>query len=339
MLDITISQIVNEIDQSEYVLYMEWTNQSFKVILFKSSMEPLFGEMLDNDINFYSKEHSKSCDEYLKETRDALSGKDTEIQYFLQDNKFEWRRNKKWILGKIVVHPASDTLVISEALYNLVKWQQQLQEVLSKLRKENESLLERNKDLCLDIEKMIKMKTDMEKELYQKFILILNAKKDKIRKLENLLSNKKNKKETVFDASTDQSEDSDLEQKTVKAESNVNKEVPAISSKKRVQKLMSYESTDESENSDTEDKQSFHVSSKKSKFVISNDFENEIKGTAGTSEKIQKIIPKNAKLVSSISSNESECELDLKIPESCTINKSSIGHLEFEEESEEELFS
>ncbi|KAK2582919.1 hypothetical protein KPH14_008986 [Odynerus spinipes] len=331
MLDVTISQILNEVDQTEYVLYTEWTSTSFKIMLFKSSAVPLMGEMLDSDINYYSDEHSKSRDKYLEETKNAFSGKDTEIQYFLQDNKFEWRRNKKWILGKITVRSVSNVVVISETLYELLKRQQHLQEVLSKLRKENESLMDAKKELCVDIEEMIKIKTNMEKELYQKFMLILNAKKKKIRELQNLLKKKENGQKTIFDAPTDESEDSDMEEKNMKNRLNI---------KKRVQKRLSHESTDYSEDSDI-DEQKSKIPLKKSKSTINDNFENEMKQTASTSKEMHETIPNDLRHVpvaSLVSSSESECELELKIAES-GMATTDVSHLDFEEESEEELFS
>lgn len=45
MLDITIAQILNEIDQIQYILYTEWTSTYFKIMLFKSSAVPLMGEV------------------------------------------------------------------------------------------------------------------------------------------------------------------------------------------------------------------------------------------------------------------------------------------------------
>ncbi|XP_043673087.1 uncharacterized protein LOC122631450 isoform X1 [Vespula pensylvanica] len=332
MLDITIAQILNEIDQIQYILYTEWTSTYFKIMLFKSSAVPLMGEMLTNDINYYSQEHSKSFNEYLKETKDAFSGKNTDIQYFLQDNKFEWRRNKRWILGKITVCPISNIIAISETLYGLLKQQQHLQEIISKLKTENELLINTKKELSVDIEEMIKMKTNMEKELYKKFILILNAKKKKIRELENSFKSTERAQKSIYDVSTDQSsEDSDMDDKSTK---NIELHLEEPESDKCM---------DQSEDSDKESKESFYVSHKRNKFTNRNTV-NEMEATTSTTIKqnyFDNIPNKKMKCISttsSVSSNESECEFELRMPETCTI-KSNVSHLDFAEESEEELFS
>lgn len=283
--------------------------------------------MLTNDINYYSQEHSKSFNEYLKGTKDALSGKNTDIKYFLQDNKFEWRKKERWILGKITVCPISNIIAISETLYGVLKQQQHLQEIISKLKKENKLLTDSNKELSVDIEEMIKMKTNMEKELYEKFILLLNAKKKKIRELKNSFKNTECAQKSVFDVSTDLSEDSDTDDKSIKnVELHLKRPVPDM---------------DQSEDSDKESKESFYVPCKRSKFT-DRDIVNEMKPT--TSKTIEKqnyfdsILNEKMKCVSttsSVSSNESECEFELRLSETC----SNDQNLDFIEESEEELFS
>ncbi|XP_015191782.1 PREDICTED: DNA repair protein xrcc4-like [Polistes dominula] len=331
MLNITITQISNKIDGTQYILYTEWTNTCFKIILLQPSAAPLMGEMLTNDINFYSEQHSKSFNEYLKETKDAFSGKNTEIQYFLQDNKFEWRKNNRWILGKITVCPISNIIDISETLYGILEQQQQLQEIISKLRIENDLLTNTKNELFVNLEKMTKIKIDMEKELYKKFILILNAKKKKIRELENSLKNAKRTQKSVYDTSTDQSEDSDMDSKSAK---NV---------KSKLKEAVSNKRTDQSEDSDNENQDSFYTTRKRSK-LTDKDFVNELEATTSTAIEKQNYSENttnkktNSVLNTSASSNESECELVLRMPETNT-NKLILSNIDFKEESEEELFS
>ncbi|XP_047361761.1 DNA repair protein XRCC4-like [Vespa velutina] len=329
MSDITIVQILNEIDQIQYILYTEWKSTCFKIMLFKSSAVPLTGEMPENDINYYSQEHSKSFNEYLKETKDIFSGKNTDIQYFFQDNKFEWRRNKRWILGKITIFPISNIVLISEILYDILKQQQHLQKVISELRKENDLLKDNNKELSVNIEEMIEMKTNMEKELYKKFILILNAKKKKIRELEDSLKNTKYEQKSLFDVSTDQSEDSDTDDKSAK-----NIEL-------HVGKPISYRCMNKNKDSDKKSKKSFYVPHKGSK-LNSRSIVNEMEATTSrTTEKqnyfdsIRNEKMKSVSRTSSKSSNDSEDEFELRLSETCT----DKHNLDFTEELEEELFS
>lgn len=331
MLDVTISQIVNEDDQAEYLLYTEWASKSFKIMLFKSPEILLMGEMSENDIDYYSEEHSKSRDEYLEEIKNALSGKDAGIHYFMQDDKFEWRRNKKWILGKITVRPILDIVFLTKTVYDLLKRQRHLQEAFAHSKKENESLVNTKKELYSDIEEMIKIKSNMEKELYQKFILILNAKKKKIRELEDLLKNKGNGQKTIFDESTDQSEDSDVKQESISNKSYT---------KKRSFKYISDESTDQSEDSDVDNK-FVCIPSKQQKSIINSNSENVMKEIASISKETHPSILNNERCrskASTISSDESECELNLKIPESSSLSKLNGSNLEFEEEIEQDLF-
>lgn len=283
--------------------------------------------MLTNDINYYSQEHSKSFNEYLKETKDAFSGKNTDLQYFLQDNNFEWRKKERWILGKITVCPISNIIAISGTLHGVLKEQQRLQEIISKLTKENKLLTNSKKELSIDIEEMIEMKTNMEKELYEKFILLLNAKKKKIRELKDNYKNTEHAQMSVFDVSTDPSEDSDTDDKSTKnIELHLERPVPDM---------------DQSEDSDKESKESFYVPRKRSKFT-NRDIVNEMEPTTSTTIEKQNyfdtILKEKMKCVSttsSVPSSESECEFELQMSETC----SNDQNLDFVEESEEELFS
>lgn len=45
MVNVSVSQLVNQVDKSHFTLYSEWENTHFKVILLRSSTIPLSGEV------------------------------------------------------------------------------------------------------------------------------------------------------------------------------------------------------------------------------------------------------------------------------------------------------
>lgn len=157
----------------------------------------------------------ESLEIYLEKTKHAFSGKNADIQFFLHDDTLIWKQD---ILtrGKIAIYPLSNILIISDTLKQLLEFYQKCQEEVLTLKKENKCLNENNIKLTTDIEEMINIKDKMEKDLYTKFLLLLNAKKQKIRELQKALDNNKQIIKSVYDETTDdESEKSNAESKKV----------------------------------------------------------------------------------------------------------------------------
>ncbi|XP_043250548.1 DNA repair protein XRCC4-like isoform X2 [Colletes gigas] len=163
-----------------------------------------------NDINYFCDELSKSTDEYLQEVESILCGKDKDIQFFIQNTALEWKK-KIWTRGKIKLRSDLNVDIISKHFQRSLKFYQSVQEKLTLSEKENENLIDIKNKLCSDIEQMIKVKTNIEQNLYKRFVLILNSKKKKIRELENAIKTKQGAKDSIFDVRTDESAESDTE--------------------------------------------------------------------------------------------------------------------------------
>lgn len=161
----------------------------------------------------------ESLDTYLTKTRHAFSGENGEIQFFLQDDldgqfMFIWKQQNILTRGKIMVYPLSNILTISDTLKQMLEQYQRCQERILTLEKENECLNTTNVKLIADIEDMINIKNAMERDLYRKFLILLNTKKQKIRELQEALHNKKQTiDKSVYDETTDESEGSEKDSK------------------------------------------------------------------------------------------------------------------------------
>ncbi|XP_076280916.1 uncharacterized protein LOC143209323 [Lasioglossum baleicum] len=207
MTKVNTYEIFNQADDKFYTLYIEWLNVHFEVILLEPSMLPLNGKMDTEDIKCFSKELSKSVEDYMQETKEIFSGKRKEIKFLIDENRIEWKNNL-WILGKIDLNPVSDIKIISESFQRSLKFYQGIQKELTSMGEENKTLIEKNIKLQSDIDKMIEAKIVMEQDMYKKFILLLNSKKKKIQELE--CKKEQNTKESIYDAPTDESEESDV---------------------------------------------------------------------------------------------------------------------------------
>lgn len=164
--------------------------------------------------NYYLDHLGETFETYLEKTRNAFSGKDTGMQFFLQDDVFKWTQENVETRGKISIYPLSNILTVSDTLKQLAELYQRCQEGRVKLKKENEVLSNSNAKLITELDEIINKKETMEKDLYAKFLVLLNAKKKKIRELQEALDNNKPKTKSVYDESTDEeSEKSDMENK------------------------------------------------------------------------------------------------------------------------------
>jgi DNA-repair protein XRCC4 len=172
--------------------------------------------MLIENANYFLEQLEESLETYLEKTRQAFSGKNTDIQFFLQDDIFIWKQQNILTRGKIILHLFSNVLIMSDTLKQLLEFYQKCQEQIIALEKENKCLNETNNKLITDIEKMIEIKNNMEKDLYGKFLLLLNTKKKKIRELQEIVDKNKEVIKSVYDETTDdQSEESNVESKKI----------------------------------------------------------------------------------------------------------------------------
>lgn len=223
MINVSVSQLVNQVDKSNFTLYAEWEDTHFKIILLRPCSVPLSGEMHTENANYFLNHLDESFEIYLEKTRHAFSGKNADIQFFLQDDTFIWKQQNILTRGEIAVYPLSNILTISDILKQLLEFNQKCQEKILSLEQENKCLNENNIKLITDIEKMMEIKDNMEKDLYMKFLLLLNAKKKKIRELQKALDSNKQTIKSIFDETTDdESEKSDVESKKVHGTASFN---------------------------------------------------------------------------------------------------------------------
>ncbi|XP_011061863.1 PREDICTED: DNA repair protein XRCC4-like isoform X2 [Acromyrmex echinatior] len=169
--------------------------------------------------NYFLNHLDESFETYLEKTKQAFSGKDIDIQFFLQDESdgmtFTWKQQNILTRGEIAMHSLSNILILSDTLKQSLELYQQYQERALTLEKENEYLKKSNTELVVDLEEIINKKNTMEKDLNMKFLLLLNTKKKKIRELQEALNNtKKTTTKSAYNETTDdESDGSDIKSK------------------------------------------------------------------------------------------------------------------------------
>ncbi|XP_072745055.1 uncharacterized protein [Anoplolepis gracilipes] len=256
MINVSVSQLVNQVDNSNFTLYSEWEDTYFKIILLRPSTIPLSGEMHVENANYFLDHLEESFEMYLEKTRYAFSGKNADIQFFLHDDTFIWKQQNILTRGEIAVYPLSNILIISDTFKELLEFYQKSQERILTLENENKHLNKSKIKLTTDIEEMINIKDKMEKDLYTRFLLLLNTKKKKIRELQETLDSNKRTTKSVYDKTTDdESEESDAGSKKIHgtASSNSRKRKIDRSEQKAIPKSskMNFRCTNFSSSEDT----------------------------------------------------------------------------------------
>ncbi|KAG5326510.1 XRCC4 protein, partial [Acromyrmex heyeri] len=219
MINASVSQLVNQVDKSNFTLYTEWEDTSFKIIVLRPCILPLSGEMHIESANYFLNHLDESFETYLEKTKQAFSGKNADIQFFLQDESdgttFTWKQQNVLTRGEIAMHSLSNILILSDTLKQSLELYQQYQERTLALEKENKYLKKSNTELIVDLEEIINKKNTMEKDLNMKFLLLLNTKKKKIRELQEALNNtKKTTTKSAYNETTDdESDGSDIKSK------------------------------------------------------------------------------------------------------------------------------
>lgn len=162
--------------------------------------------------DFYLKHLDESFETYLEKTRDAFSGAIADMYFFLEDdNIFTWKQKNILTRGEIMLQPLSNLLTISDTLKQVSELYEKCQEQMVALERKNDGLKETNTKLITDIEEMIDIKNIMEKNLYAKFLLLLNTKKKKIRELQEKVNTNEQTRSVYKESTDDESQGSDIE--------------------------------------------------------------------------------------------------------------------------------
>lgn len=153
----------------------------------------------------YAKSFDKPLEQYIDDLKGFLSNNNVDIEFHLKDEKFFWKK-KKWALGQITVKPVTDAGVIAAYTMRLVQDYSHSKSNESRLERDNKDLRHVNSELINQLQLMVSLKNQLETRLYQKFALLLNTKKEKIRQLKSKVKviDVDNR---VYDAPTDESED------------------------------------------------------------------------------------------------------------------------------------
>ncbi|XP_058801859.1 DNA repair protein XRCC4-like [Phymastichus coffea] len=213
MKDIRVCKVLNKLDESNsenLIVCSIWEDAKLKVYIVKDDRTLLFGEEGEEQLEKYAKTFDKSLNMYLQESKDILCGIKSEIDFYLTESKFYWKR-EKWALGQIYIKPIQDIASAISLLLILIDEFSQNKKDLDDVHNKYQSVKLIQSEIIQKLNECQTIKNQLEDDLYKKFILILNSKKTMIKDLKDRLQKFKNSN-NIFDELTNES-DSDLEEK------------------------------------------------------------------------------------------------------------------------------
>ncbi|XP_069133423.1 DNA repair protein XRCC4-like [Argopecten irradians] len=157
-------------------------------------------------INFgdQTKKSSKYLQEYQRQTVEAFTGEttsDNEYRFTLknQSNAVElsWKRNVPskeiaFLLGSTSLKLCSEEKsqeILAQIFQYCIDQAVEFKDQIKTLNIENENLAQERVNALKRLEKCVVAKEELEKDLYAKFVAVLNAKKEKIQRLKDQIEN------------------------------------------------------------------------------------------------------------------------------------------------------
>ncbi|XP_026479895.1 DNA repair protein XRCC4-like [Ctenocephalides felis] len=174
-------------EDDEYKIDVIENNKNWSGIFTTASMKQ-FAEGLGSSLEDY-----KSNVKYVLTTHDGVPY----CTYSIEDKYFICRKEIKNTSMKSAVFKIK--LEVNKNLSNinviddLIEQNTMLKMQLEHVNSQHKSLNETNAELILKVNKYRQLKIDMEEELYGKFLLLLNQKKEKIRELQNIINSTQSK--------------------------------------------------------------------------------------------------------------------------------------------------
>ncbi|XP_064602016.1 DNA repair protein XRCC4-like isoform X2 [Liolophura sinensis] len=154
-------------------------------------------ELTGDDLEDLSKKLKMKFSDFVSETVKALTRENVGNMNFLYEVKtwkddemeLKWKKHMamddiKFQLGRVVLQPVSDASVFTRDVFSFcIDNMVDLKNKISSLETDNQRLSQERSQALKRLDKCVAAKEEIEKELYSKFVAVLNSKKEKIQEL------------------------------------------------------------------------------------------------------------------------------------------------------------
>ena len=281
----------------------------------------------------FARTFDKTLQQYLKEIEDIFSNIHEDIEFFLKNNEFYWKR-KKMLLGKIGVSPASQAkdLVVNFVL-PLINNYDFTKDKLSELQKNNMDLENKMSEYVSKYKQLISKAAEMENKIYSCSVRLINSKtiENKTHKSKNEVKYSRNQdyssdKDSMYNEPTDVSD--------FEVDDQLENENMSSSHLKQLKNCIVNQPEKTKKDNQIGNEQKKKKIEGSSGWICTSPKKNKEKGNAIEDLVVPSTSTKdNENSGTMTESQESEVELELKLDEDCTITNVSS------DESEEEMFS
>lgn len=176
--------------QNYLILESKWKSDSVQINIINQTVE------FTGSISYELFKNISQCLEieyefFFDETKKSISTNNglPEFKYLIKENEFIWQKccgeNRKVTFGKMKLSETPSEGIQFKVLSNTVDIVSNLKFQLIEKNKEIKKLMEQEKKSKKQLEMAITSKEENEKELFKKFISLLNSKKNKIKELQN----------------------------------------------------------------------------------------------------------------------------------------------------------
>ncbi|XP_072289901.1 DNA repair protein XRCC4-like [Eucyclogobius newberryi] len=181
-----------------YFLRVDWSGDlsaGFTLILTNGSAAWI-GEVSEEEVTKCAKDTGISREEYVQELHKTLiqdkkergPGEKSTYSFQFSSDQLTYQKMSDNVLvklGSVELQPAPDSLELNqEMISQSLKRNLDLEATNSQLLEENCKLQQEHRHILKELNLHVKNKNNLEKQMYSRFVLILNDKKSKIRELQ-----------------------------------------------------------------------------------------------------------------------------------------------------------
>lgn len=197
----TVHQIlINNDPNIPYFLRVDWSGDlgaGFMIVLTNGSAAWI-GEVSEEEVTKGASDTGMSRETYVDELHQALirderERKKTKYSFQLTADHLLYQRVSDTAsvnLGSVELQPAPDPLELNrEMIGQSLKRHLHLEATNSQLLQENSKLRSERNQILKELDTCVKTKNVLEKQMYSRFVMILNDKKSRIRELQEAVRN------------------------------------------------------------------------------------------------------------------------------------------------------
>lgn len=188
-----INKVPQNISGQYFILKTEFPLDEIRLqVLNTQSLEQWEGSVSYDSLKQSAEELEIQYDKFFDECKQALTrnGGAEHFEYLLEDSKFILLKKDQFQIRYVQINLTSNTEFKSEFALAAVDLIASLRTDLSQCQKSSKELEEKYQTMVTTVEKHLKEKNHLEKNLLSKFAVLLNSKKDKIAELKALLVEK-----------------------------------------------------------------------------------------------------------------------------------------------------